>query len=227
MSWATTLSVNQDDPRGLSVLLLYVDFLIFSGGQRPITDQPETNGGHRISTQVTHFIHALKGFAKLAHAPQLLADKINKDEPNTLAAYGFPRMLVTRFSVWTPRMGKAQEWLARSMSEIGDDISGLHSSMIWRRWAPGIPESQMREQHITWAQPLWKRPKMRRNVKDSMTKSPSHFGSSSWRLRGTFGRSSMMNPSPRVGWVGWMIWVVWGGAISTPYKLSSLGKRRR
>ena len=75
---------------------------------------------------------------------------------------------MTRFRVWTPRLNEAQDWLARAFTEIEEDVSGLHSSLVWRRWTPGTPKSQMMEHHTNWAKPLWKRPRRRKTAKESL-----------------------------------------------------------
>ena len=163
--WATHLKVVEGEGRKTSVLELYLSFMATAGGQRFLTDHPSTDNGGRISSQLTAFTHALKAFEALTHSQSILQGRIDKTQPNFLAAFGFPRFLLTVEPICHPHYEAVQEQLSRAMSEITESTQSMHASQIWRRWSPGVEHSQMHVTHITWADPLWRLPLKRRVVK--------------------------------------------------------------
>ena len=158
--WARHLRVIEGEHR-VSVLELYLSFLEEAGGQRFITDIPNDDNGGRISTQLTAFVHGLKAFLHIAQAPPILESHTDRNRPNLLAHYGFPRLCNSSVGLWYPHQREVRDKLSQAMSEISVSTQEMHASQIWRRWAPGKEGSQMTHLHMTWAKPLWQYPRKR------------------------------------------------------------------
>ena len=116
-AWVATLQIATRPVYCPNVLEMYLDFMLFMGGERMITDIDIEHRGDWISNQLDRFLR------------------------------GFPKLLEGKLSLVLPRIHEVREMMMRAREEIGPTPPEVHASQIWRRWSPGAPGTQMQTAH--------------------------------------------------------------------------------
>ena len=151
--WAGQVRIDQSGSEPPTILEAFLSYLDISGGQRMITNLPESQHGSWCSRQLSHFRAALNAFQQIAKGPPLNPAPNEEQYADWGILMGFPKLPRLASSVVLP--GEVQEALERARYEIA--LLPIEGNLReqWRRWTPGIPGTQMEGEHVTWAKPLW------------------------------------------------------------------------
>ena len=131
-----------------SLLELTLSYIVVNGGARYHSGVPDSDGGGRIGTQMNQMAFAILAAQKLLRIPELLPKhRTHAARTQWGQRYGMiPQLLLSR-PVWVPEHGRVVEMIEGMGGELDRmDLRELPTNAErWRRWHPGIPESQTQD----------------------------------------------------------------------------------
>ena len=133
-----------------TILELYLSFLVTNGGHRFITGHSDASGGNRIAQQIAAFTNGWRSFQRLCHLPDCLPPteggrRVGEHEDGN-GRWGLPKFALLQIPMILPMWDKVQDLIREGVSSfpcLVDDSDTLDVE-IWRKWTPGIAESQCR-----------------------------------------------------------------------------------
>ena len=130
-----------------NVLQFYLSYVLFMSGRRFQSDTPDLKGGGRIANQLNCFLQGWRSFIFLTGTEDWLPMRSRGRMEGSSRAKSqgtLPVFPLLRKSILLPKWNHLPGFLAAADRFI-EGFSGnrTHDTEIWRRWEPGVCDSQM------------------------------------------------------------------------------------
>ena len=144
----------------VSVLELYFGFLYHNGENRFLSGVSDSNAGDHLAVQVDKFVKGIQAWQNMTRTLILIPhrrDRVRVDVRWQIE-YGYPPSPALEVHVLMPQWGDVRKYMISEAGRLSPH-GGLNTdeSRPWRRWAPGIPESQtdLKGGQLPVYSPLW------------------------------------------------------------------------
>ena len=146
--WATTLRVGQPDRPPVSVLEMYVSYLLQNGQYRFASEWPDTQRGGWWTQQLAAFVKGVRSLQHVSLETALIPEQDQAaDRPPWTKCWHVPPQVVSSLKgLMLYRHSEVRAFLANWEQETTDLSEVTHGAEEWRRYSLGIANSQMSAQ---------------------------------------------------------------------------------
>eukprot|EP00971_Amphidinium_carterae_P164002 3251612-Amphidinium_carterae.1 len=146
-TFCSQLRVSTSPVPQMTLMELYLLFLVLNGGSRFVTQIPDRDKGGWISTQLERFRLALLCWQTITSSERIIGPE-TKQAPRVKwgLKFGFPGLsLVSLPGLFHAKWRDARNLLCSAPEQLArlDFEQHTHAAEMWRRWSPGLADSQM------------------------------------------------------------------------------------